>query len=47
MPIVSDLFEKLCFSIEFTGVVVMSNPKPETGKSKRLSIYVETSPKYV
>ena len=29
------------------GVVVISNPKPETGKSKRLSIFVETSPKYV
>jgi len=47
MPIVSDLFEKLCFSIELAGVVVMSNPKPETGKSKRLSIFFETSPKYV
>ena len=32
---------------EFAGVVVMSNPKPETGRFKRLSIFVETSPKYV
>ena len=47
MPTVSNLSEKLCFSIELAGVVVISNPKPETGKSKRLSIFVETSPKYV
>ena len=46
-PTVSILSEKLCFSIELVGVVVISNPKPETGKFKRLSIFVETSPKYV
>jgi len=47
MNTVSILSEKLCFAMELAGVVVMSNPKPETGRSKRLSIYVETSPKYV